>query len=169
MIKPRLSVPGMDLPLVGGGRFSLFAETPSGFTLIAAYRGFHCPICKSYLRELNDTSEAFANVGTGVVAVSCDGVERATQAKDEWKLENLRVAYDLPVELGRKWGLFVSRGISDKEPPQFVEPGLFLVRPDRTLYAASIQTMPFARPPVAEVLGALAFVVRHNYPARGEA
>jgi peroxiredoxin len=169
MIKPRLSVPDIDLPLVGGGRFRLFSESPPAFTLIAVYRGLHCPICKSYLRELNDKTAAFASLGTGVVAVSSDGVERATQAKTGWNLEQLRIAYDLPIVLGRKWGLFVSRGISDKEPAQFLEPGLFLVRPDHTLYAASIQTMPFARPAVADILGALEFVERNNYPARGEA
>jgi len=28
----------------------------------------------------------------------------------------------------------------------FIEPALFLVRPDRTLYYASVQSMPFGRP-----------------------
>jgi hypothetical protein len=43
------------------------------------------------------------------------------------------------------------------------------VRPDRTLYAASVQTMPFARPSIKEIAGAVDFVTRMNYPARGEA
>lgn len=47
-------------------------------------------------------------------------------------------------------------------------PGLFFVLPDQTLYFASIQTMPFARPPLDGVLGALDFVAGKNYPARGE-
>ncbi|MGC8536370.1 MAG: redoxin domain-containing protein [Rhizomicrobium sp.] len=169
MIKPRLSVPGMDLPLVGGGRFDLFAENPATFTLIAVYRGLHCPICKSYLRELNDKSQSFAKLGANVVAASSDGLERAARARSDWGLDRVRLAYDLPIELGRKWGLFVSRGLSDKEPAQFLEPGLFLVKPDHTLYAASIQTMPFARPSLNEILGALEFINRNNYPARGEA
>ena len=51
----------------------------------------------------------------------------------------------------------------------FAEPGLFLIRPDLTLYAASVQTMPFARPAFADVLNAVEFVTKNNYPARGEA
>jgi len=43
-----------------------------------------------------------------------------------------------------------------------------LVRPDRTLYFASVQTMPFARPHFTDILAALDFVIAKNYPARGE-
>ncbi len=50
----------------------------------------------------------------------------------------------------------------------FVEPGLFLVRPDGTLFWSTVQTMPFARPHFAEVLGAINFALEINYPARGE-
>jgi len=42
-----------------------------------------------------------------------------------------------------------------------------LVRPDRTLYFASVQTMPFARPHFTDILAALDFVIAKNYPARG--
>ena len=55
-----------------------------------------------------------------------------------------------------------------EEPPLFSEPGLFLVRPDGTLYFGSVQTMPFARPSFAEIQGALDFVLANDYPARGE-
>lgn len=169
MIKPRLAVPELDLPLVGGGRFSLAAEKPAAFTMIVVYRGLHCPICRTYLHDLNGKIGEFGAAGVSAVAVTSDGAERATKAKTQWELDKLRLAYDMPIELGRKWGLFVSKGISDKEPPEFLEPGLFLVRPDNTLYAASVQTMPFARPGFSEILGAVQFVNKINYPARGEA
>jgi hypothetical protein len=55
-----------------------------------------------------------------------------------------------------------------EEPALFAEPALFLIRADRTLYFASVQTMPFARPRFADVLSALDFVIANNYPARGE-
>ncbi len=65
-----------------------------------------------------------------------------------------------------------SRGktsVGVEEPALFSEPGVFLVRPDGTLYWASVQTMPFARPHFKEVLSALDFVIKADYPARGEA
>lgn len=169
MIKPRLTVPSLDLPLVGGGHFSLSSEKPDAFTMIVVYRGLHCPICKTYLRDLNGKIGDFGAVGVSPIAVTSDPADRANKAKTEWGLDQLRLAYDLPIELGRKWGLFVSHGITDAEPAEFVEPGLFLVRPDLTLYAASVQTMPFARPSFSEILGAIQFVTKNNYPARGEA
>jgi hypothetical protein len=56
-----------------------------------------------------------------------------------------------------------------EEPPLFTEPGVFLVRPDHTLYWASVQSMPFARPHFREIVAALDFVIAKDYPARGEA
>jgi hypothetical protein len=52
-------------------------------------------------------------------------------------------AYDSPLSLARLWGLYVSAGHGE-EPAFFNEPGVFLVRPDGTLYYGSTQTMPFA-------------------------
>lgn len=169
MIKPGCTVPNMDLPLVGGGRFCLSGEKPAAFAMIVFYRGLHCPVCQSYLRDLNRKLADFENAGVSVVAVSSDSAERASTAKAEWGLDALRLAFDLPIQLARDWGLYVSRGISDKEPAEFVEPGLFLIKPDRTLYAASVQTMPFARPSFADILAAVQFVIKNDYPARGEA
>ena len=54
------------------------------------------------------------------------------------------------------------------EPALFNEPGLFLIKPDGTLYCASVQTMPFTRPQLADLLTALDFIAERNYPARGE-
>lgn len=50
----------------------------------------------------------------------------------------------------------------------FVEPAPFLVRPDRTLYYASVRSMPFGRPCFAEMLIGIEKAVAKHYPARGE-
>lgn len=79
------------------------------------------------------------------------------------------MGFGLSIETARAWGLFVSRGLNENEPAQFVEPGLFVVRPDGTLYASSLQTMPFARPHTETLLKSLDWIVANDYPARGEA
>ena len=168
-LKPNQEVPELALPTAGGSIFDLTAVHPRTFTMLVFYRGLHCPICKTYLRDLNDKMEQFGTLGVESVAVTSDGKDRAEQAKSEWGLDKIPMAYDLSIDQGRSWGLFVSRGIKESEPTLFVEPGLFLVRPDRTLYAASIQTMPFARPQFSDIFGAVSFVTKNNYPARGEA
>lgn len=89
-------------------------------------------------------------------------------------LPKLTVGYRVSIEKAREWGLYVSssRGMTSagvEEPLLFAEPGLFLVKPDRTLYGATIATMPFARPRFNEIAMAIDFAVSKNYPARGEA
>lgn len=168
-IKPRTKVPSLNRPTLAGTGFDLAAQHPRSFTMIVFYRGLHCPICKTYLRDLDRRLDEFAKRGVEVVAISSDTRERAEQSKKEWGLERLSLAYDLTIEEARRWGLYISAGIKEGEPPLFAEPGLFLIRPDGTLYAASIQTMPFARPSFADVLAALDFIAQKNYPPRGEA
>ncbi|OIQ79374.1 hypothetical protein GALL_388940 [mine drainage metagenome] len=73
----------------------------------------------------------------------------------------------------RNWGLYLSasRGktsIGIEEPALFSEPGVFLVSPDQSIYYLSVQSMPFVRPSFSEMVQALDFVIRNDYPARGE-
>jgi peroxiredoxin len=170
---PRQPVPPLAVPLVGGGQFDIATEKPERFSFVVFYRGLHCPICRTQLGGLETKLPDFAKRGVSVIALSSDGAERAERSKREWKLPNLRLGYGLDLRLARRWGLYVStsRGMTSagvEEPPLFSEPGLFLVKPDRTLYFASVQTMPSARPHFADILGAIDFVVAKNYPARGE-
>lgn len=79
------------------------------------------------------------------------------------------MAYDLSVERMREWDLYVSKGVKDPEPAQFNEPGLFLVRPDGTLYSAHVQSTPFARPHLDNLVTAVRYINENDYPARGEA
>lgn len=170
---PRQNVPALEVPLVESGTYALAAERPERFSLVVVYRGLHCPICKGYLSDLQSRLDEFAKRGVGVVALSSDTRERAERARTEWKLDRLRIGYGLDFATARRWGLYLSRtrgttSLGIEEPAVFVEPGLFLVRPDGTLYFGTVQTMPFARPHFADILTALDFVIAKDYPARGE-
>jgi len=140
---------------------------------VVFYRGLHCPICHKYLLELGRLLPEFDKRGLKVIALSSDGAERAKAMADKLSAPDLRMGYDLPLAAARQWGLYVStsRGttsIGIEEPALFSEPGVFLVRPDGTLYYGAVQTMPFARPHFDELLAAVDFAVAKNYPARGE-
>jgi peroxiredoxin len=170
---PRRAVPPLQVDLAGGGIFDLAREKPAHFTLVVFYRGLHCPICKTQLRELESKLEEFDKRGVTVVAVSSDTKERAAQTRDGWGLTRLRIGYGLDLTAARRWGLFISsgRGMTStgvEEPARFSEPALYLIRPDGTLYFGSVQTMPFARPHFADILTAIDYVLKNNYPARGE-
>ena len=173
MLLARQKTPNLSLPTLAHGTFDLSSETSERGTLICFYRGLHCPICATYLGELLKRVADFAERGVGAVAVSSDGEERARAMADKIGAETLRFAYDLPLAKAREWGLYIStsRGktsIGIEEPALFSEPGLFMVTPEQTLYYGSVQTMPFVRPHFAELVGALDFAIKNNYPARGE-
>ncbi len=170
---PRQPVPALALQTVGGGSWSLAEQQPENFTMVVVYRGLHCPVCSTYLGDLNRRVEAFAEVGVNIVVLSSDDAERAAEAKEKWGLDNLTVGYGLDLDTARAWGLYISAGIGKtsigvEEPALFAEPGLFMVRPDGTLYFGTVQTMPFARPAFADILKGVSFVVDRGYPARGE-
>ncbi len=110
----------------------------------------------------------FEAIGVQVVAVTSNSKELAEQSVTEWGLSKLPVGYGLPIAEAEKWGLFVSAAIKDNEPPQFSEPGLFVIRPDQTLYASVVQTMPFSRPTGEQLHGSLKYIAEKGYPARGE-
>ena len=173
MLIPRQKTPNLSLPLVGGGTFDLTAEGSERGTVVCFYRGLHCPICATYLKELEKLVEAFAERGVTCVAVSSDGEERAKDMAEKIGATGLRIAYDLPLDVAKEWGLYIStsRGktsIGIEEPALFSEPGLFLVTEKQTLFYGSVQTMPFVRPHFSELLGAVDFAIANNYPARGE-
>jgi peroxiredoxin len=168
-VVPRQPVPGLEVQTTAGGAWRLADQKPTNFTMIVFYRGLHCPICKVYLKELDGKLDEFAKRGVDVIAISTDSRERAEQTQREWGLARLKIGYGLAIGRAREWGLFISRAIKEPEPAEFAEPGIFLVKPDGTLYCSSINSMPFARPAFEQILGAVAFVTANNYPARGEA
>jgi peroxiredoxin len=170
---PRQPVPALNVPLVGGGRYVLGANPASTFDLIVFYRGLHCPLCAKYLMELERLVPEFEKREVNVVAVSGDPIDRAQAMAEKISASNLKIGYDFGLQSARQWGLYIStsRGqtsIGIEEPALFSEPGVFIVRPDGTLYYGSTQTMPFARPQFQDLLGAIDFAVAKDYPARGE-
>ncbi len=172
-LMPRRPVPELEVALAGGGTWRLAGRKPKAFTMIVFYRGLHCPICSRQLREIEDLLEDFKKRGVEPIAISSDTREAAEKTKIDWMLDDLTLGYGLDFATARRWGLYVSEGLakpppSVPEPALFTEPGLFLVKPDGTLYFASVQTMPFARPSMQAVLAGVDFVLAKDYPARGE-
>ncbi len=166
-LTPDSQAPALTVDVIGGGRFDLAAETPENFTMVVFYRGYHCPVCKSYLQKLNGLIDRYADAGLSVIALSMDGAERATKSAGEWELSNLRIGFGLSEEAARQWGLYISKAIRETEADVFCEPGLFWIRPDGRLYLIDIANMPWSRPDVEFLLSKVPFAVENNYPARG--
>lgn len=173
MLIPRQSVPALTVNTVAHGPFNLLSNPPQRFTMLVFYRGLHCPICAKYLMELERLVPEFEKRGVRVVAVSSDTAERAQEMAAKIKAAQLPIGYGLDLRTAREWGLYLSEShgktsIGIEEPARFSEPGVFLIRPDGSLYYGSVQTMPFARPNFTDLVGAIDFAIAHDYPARGE-
>lgn len=173
MIVPRQKAPELIVETLDNGSFNLAAAKPGRLTLVCFYRGLHCPVCANYLNELERLTPAFAERGVETIAISSDGEVRARQMAEKIAAKNLRVGYGLELRAAREWGLYLSasRGKSSidiEEPPIFSEPGIFLINPDQTMYYLSVQSMPFVRPNFGEMVQALDYIIKNDYPARGE-
>ncbi len=109
MLKPRMPAPIPDVPLVDGHEWRLAEQNPGAFTLVVLYRGYHCPVCKSHLRELERLLDDFAALGVVCMAVSGDTEQRARQSVEEWGITRLAVGYDQSVESMRAWASSLAR------------------------------------------------------------
>ena len=168
-VRPTQNAPDLDLPLVGGGRFVLSESRPERFTLLVFNRGLHCPACRSQLSELDRRIGDLAARGIDVVSVSGEDETRATAMRDQWRISDVPLAFDLSEDEMRSWGLFVSRGVKDDEPAVFNEPALFLIKPDGTVYYESLLSMPVGRPRLDDLLHGIDFWIENDYAARGAA
>ncbi|MFB0611412.1 peroxiredoxin-like family protein [Aurantiacibacter poecillastricola] len=168
MLKPGTTAPDLDLPLTIDARFALADQSPENFTMLVFYRGKHCPICKRYLEELGGRLSDFTKRGVNVFAISMDDEERAMVVDSEWETHDLPLAHSMSEETAREWGLYISeKREGSEEPDTFSEPGLFLLKPDRSVYLAITQSMPFTRPSLDELLKGIDIAVEKDYPPRG--
>ncbi len=168
-ILPNTKVPPLVIDLLNRERWSPENQSASSFTMLVIYRGYHCPVCRRYLRKLQRVQSDLNDLGVTIVAVSANTRERARRARDEWEIEKLAIGFGLTEKQMEDWGLYVSRGVTNSEPPWFPEPALFLIRPDGTAFYAAYTSMPFGRPAPRDMLEAVRFIQQKDYPARGEA
>lgn len=166
-IIPTEPLPDVEVDLVGGGHWRLSQNAPQSLLMINVYRGLHCPRCRRHLEELSAASADATQFGLDIIAVSTDPKTRAEDASREWAINNLKIGYGLAVETARRLGCYVSRSIREGEHDVFAEPGVFFVRPDRTLYGAVVNSFPFARPSAADLIEVAKIVRERDYPPRG--
>ena len=176
-VQTNAQAPALNLSTLSGKTFNLSNEKPDSFTIVVFYRGLHCPICINYLQEIEENFETMTHAGINLVAVSMDPKEKAQATVDKVATNmdlpdssqfKTRIAYGLTESDARTWGLYLSSKIEgSSEPDVFSEPGLFVMRPDNTVFMAQVQSAPLARPNIAQLVGGLSYAKEHKYPARG--
>ena len=164
---PSQTMPEIDVPLVGGGRWKLSENAPDFMLMIDVYRGYHCPRCKRHLEAAAAMTDELKEIGLGIVAISTDPQERAEKSVAEWEVEGIPFGHSLSIETARALGLYISKSYADHEIDTFAEPGVFFVKSDLTLYGAVINTFPFARPHLEDLIEVAKVHKARDYPARG--
>jgi peroxiredoxin len=158
-------MPVVSTAKVGGGRLTI--RSSDRWQMVVVYRGRHCPLCRSYLAELNQLLDEYHSIGMEVAVVSADSHEKAErQAMEEaWRFP---VGYDLTIEQMRLLGLYISEPRSKAETDRpFAEPGLFIVNPEGRLQIVDVSNAPFARADLRTLLNGLKFIFKSDYPIRG--
>lgn len=168
-MKPLEKVPEIKVNTLQGKDWVLSEQKPAHFTMIVFYRGHHCRVCRHYIHDLSVQLPEFEKRGVNVIAISSNTEEKARQSQNEWHTQDLPIGYGFPVEQAKKLGLFISKGIKEIEPDFFFEPAIYVIRPDGTLYSVAKQSIPFARPHFKDILASFDYIIRENYPPRGEA
>ncbi|MHA6325445.1 peroxiredoxin-like family protein [Roseivivax sp. CAU 1753] len=167
-ITPGHPLPDITLSTLSGQSAKLGA--PQGghdWQMVVVYRGLHCPICKSYLKELQDLAPRFAELGVDLLAVSADPEEKARVFASETGV-NLPIGYDLSVEDMQALGLFVSQPRSPQETDRpFAEPALIVVNAEGNVQIVDLSNAPFARPDLQKLMKGIGFIREKDYPIRG--
>ena len=151
--------PAIKVSKLDGGDLTLGApQDGHDWQMVVVYRGKHCPMCTSYLKDLEVLLPQFHALGVDVVAVSADP---ETKASDQIALvqPSYPVGYDLSLDQMHDLGLYVSDPRSAEETDQpFAEPGIFVVNADGQVQVTDISNAPFARPDLKTLLGGLRFI-----------
>jgi peroxiredoxin len=67
--------PAVAMPRLGGGEVA--PASGNDWRLFIVYRGRHCPLCKIYLKTLNELMDEFSAIGVSVMVASGDPEEKA--------------------------------------------------------------------------------------------
>jgi peroxiredoxin len=157
--------PTLSVPKVGGGDVALGGR--DRWQAIVVYRGKHCPLCRKYLKTLDNLLDDFQRAEIGVIAVSADPREKAESetAEEGWRFP---VGYDLTIDQMRTLGLYISDPRSPQETDRpFAEPGVFVVNADGKAQVIDISNAPYSRPDLANLLNGLKRTRELNNPVRG--
>ena len=140
---------------------------PGSWQALFVFRGQHCPICKSYLGEIEQRRAALVQLGVSVAAVSADSEGQSRLTAEAAKF-SFPLLYGMDEATMQRLGLYVSEPRSAQETDhRFPEPALFVVNPDGVLHLVDIANAPFLRPDLDRLVRGLGFVIEKGYPIRG--
>jgi peroxiredoxin len=128
-----------------------------------------------HIQEIEENLEKIHQAGLKIVAVSMDDQDLAATFAKEVAANMGKESLDVPIlynlteeQASRDWGLFLSnKRPGTNEPELYSEPGLFVIRPDNTVFFVQRQSAPFTRPSMEQLVFGLTYAAENKYPTRG--
>ena len=163
-----VTMPTEEIAMLDGSTRTLgVAQDGFDWQAVIVYRGLHCPICNTYLAQLDALKGKFHDAGIDVIAISADPKEKAQQIVDDHNL-TVPIGYDLSIAQMHTLGLYVSDPRSPQETDRpFAEPATFVINGQGELQIVDVSNAPFARPELEGLLNGIKFVRDKGYPIRG--
>lgn len=155
---PRIDSPGarlgngdlfplLQLSAVGGGTISLPGDLAGSYAVVLVYRGSWCPYCNAQLAAFHRASDAFAQAGVKVVALSVD---------DEVTSAALVTKHHLGFPVGHSAGadaVASATGAFTNADPHYLQSTGFVLGPDGTVLTAVYSSGAIGRLVPEDVLG----------------
>lgn len=149
---PNQAAPPLFVSVLAGGRWDLARDGGERGTLIVFHRGLSFPFCASYLVELDRLVGDFRREAVEVVAISRESLETTRLRAENFRIENLKLGYDLSLEIARGWGLYFSESRPPQEDRIYSESGLFFIGTDSIIRAVAVSSIPWCRPDFGHIL-----------------
>ena len=134
----------MTLIRANGETFRLFDQPWDKETVLVVYRTIGCPVCRKYLKQLQDELPLLEQAGARVIAISADSAANVARMREEHQL-TFQMGGGLDRETAARYGLYWN------EQNAHAEPGLFILDRDNRFLYASVQSFPLGRVDVKEI------------------
>ena len=165
-IQPADVFPDIQFKMMDGSTKQLGGKS-SRWTVLVAYRGDHCPRCKTYIAKLEELAKSYADREVDLYLASMDPepVAKRTIEENNWTLP---VAHSMSVEDCQRLSLFLTDHEEGAELSGcYSEPGLYLINPEGLTQVIETSNSPSVRPDLEVVLDGIIGTQDRNLPIRG--
>jgi peroxiredoxin len=148
--------PSFSVPAVGGGTISLPDDLVGSYGIVLVYRGSWCPYCNAQLASFSRASEALAEVGAKVVALSVDDETTAAALVDKHRL-SFPIGHSADADkVSDLTGAYLN------DDPHYLQSTGFVLAPDGAVLTAVYSSAAIGRLVVDDVLGFIRYTRDHE-------
>ncbi|AEG50903.1 hypothetical protein Sphch_3304 [Sphingobium chlorophenolicum L-1] len=164
MLLPGKPFPGVDIPLLGGGRWRLHTARHE-LSLISVIRGHFCTYCHDNVVDLDRRNSDFDAIGIDVVVTSTDDAQAAQTMVRDLDVRHIPVGFGLSEPDIRRLGLFAT----ERAGAIFAEPAIILAKRSGEVYAVFQNSISCGKTDIDRLLEGLSLLAPAGYPLRGNA